>query len=319
MPLNSTSNTSPFQALLRGLTRNFKLKAFALGASIVLFFLVHSEEEARRMVIIDVVPLLPPPTAGKLLVSKLPDQIKVTMKGSRSRIKAVQREDFLPLQMDLRGSDSAFYYFDPASIEVPAGIEVIEVEPETVRLTWVNATNRTVAIKPRFNGQINRGYLLKQPVTVMPAEITLRGPEAGLRSIYEVYTAIIALDGLGAGKYERIVPLESLPPNVKCFQESVVKVQFEIVAEMAERIYRNLAVTVAGRGKAVFQPPRVSVTLRGPVTLLPQIDPELIKPSVDISRLAPSSAVRPQKVAVSRSCGSRGDSISPPEVLVKPR
>jgi YbbR domain-containing protein len=304
------------QFILKSLTNNLGLKSFALLTSILLFSLVHSEEEARRSVLVDVVALLPPARSGKLLVSDLPVQIKVTLKGRRSRIRAMQRDDFLPVQMDISDGTSRYYYFDPASIEVPTGIDVVQVEPTAVPLTWANATEKSVPVRARLTGAFAHGFELRHPAVLTPSEVALRGPESEMRSIYEAPASPVAVDGLGPGKYERLVPLEPLPRNVKCLREMVVRVQFEVVPVQAERVLYHLSVVALGQGKAWFRPSKVTVTVRGPAPVLSQIDLEKLAPVIDLSKLRANAAPQAQPVTLrGLPDGLAAVKIAPPEVL----
>src|SRR5689334_696413 len=86
----------------RFVTDNLGLKLTAIGLALMLFSLVHSDVDAQRSMYFDVEPLLPPPTAGKMLVSELPQQVKVTLRGSRSRLSTLTRDQLPPVHLDLR-------------------------------------------------------------------------------------------------------------------------------------------------------------------------------------------------------------------------
>jgi YbbR domain-containing protein len=306
--------------IVKSLSNNLGLKIFAFLTAILLFSLVHSEEEARRAVMVDVVALLPEPRSGKLLVSELPAQIKVTLKGGRSRIRAIQREDLLPVQMDLTDGATRYFYFDPASIDLPAGIDIVQVEPTTVSLRWAKAADKNVPVRARLTGALSTGLEIRPPPVSTPLEVTLRGPEDEMRTIHEVRSAAVATDGLGPGVYDRIVPLEALPGNVRCLQEMVVRIRFGIVPVMVERTLYQLSLATVGPGKAFLRPSRVAVTVRGPAAVLSQIDPKLVTPAVDISKVKANTAGQAQAVTVTGlPAGAEVSRIYPPEVWVKLR
>jgi YbbR domain-containing protein len=298
--------------LSRGWTGNLGLKSFSLLASIVLFSLVHSEEEAERTFSVDVVALLPPPDYGEMLVSERPDQVKVTLRGSRSQINALDRDNLGPIQMDVADAESRYFHFDDADIEVPAGVQIVRIEPPSVKLTWAVRGNKKVAVKARLTGTPQKGLAVKYPVQIIPAEAALSGPETVLKSISSVYTDLVSLDGLGQGKHERRVPLEPLPDYVSYEGGKTVVVQMEIVPEVGERKLTRLEIASVGNGEAVFRPRRVAVTLRGPRYLLNDIDPENIVPYVDVSGLSSGTGAQTRKVMV------RGLPESVEAVLVTP-
>jgi hypothetical protein len=82
------SRTASFIKLL---TQNGRLKLLSLALSVGLFSIVHSDQDAQRSLFVDVVTVLPPPSKGRMLISEIPDQVKVTLRGSRTRISAIDR------------------------------------------------------------------------------------------------------------------------------------------------------------------------------------------------------------------------------------
>lgn len=98
--------------LMRALTDHLGLKLVALVASVGLFVIVRGTEDAQISISVDVVALLPPPSTERMLVSEIPDEIRVTLRGSRSVLNAVRRDGMQPIQMDLRDASAHFYYWN---------------------------------------------------------------------------------------------------------------------------------------------------------------------------------------------------------------
>lgn len=306
--------------LFRGWTDNLGLKAFALAASIVLFSLVHSEEDAQRSMMLDVVAILPPPESDKILISDIPDQVKVTLRGSRSRINSLQRDELPTVQIDLTDSNSRYYYVDASTIKLPATITIVRIEPAVFPLKWTTKGSRKVPIKARLTGSPGAGLSVQKPVIVTPSEITIVGPKNEIKSISSVHTSLVVLDGLEPGKHERRVPLEPLPNYVTYLEDTGAKVEFEVTTEMAERTLVRLEIAAVGEGDVVCRPPRVAVTLRGPRYALQDIDPEQLVPFVEIDSLVSNTGARPLRVKVRGiPDGIEVVRISPADVLVRKR
>ena len=281
-----------------GWTSNLGLKLFSLLASIVLFSLVHSEEEAERSFLVDVVALLPLEDSGKMLVSERPDQVKVTLRGARSRINALDRDTLGPIQMDVSDEESRHFLFDDADIEVPAGVEIVRIEPASITLTWAEKGSKEVLVKARLTGAPQEKFSVKIPARIIPAKTALSGPADALESISSVYTDLISLDGLGQGKHVQRVPLEPLPDFVTYETGKTVVVQMEIIPDVGKRKLPRLEISALGGAEATFRPGRVTVTLRGPLYLLDEIDPETIVPYVDISGLTAGGRAQTHEVMV---------------------
>jgi len=279
-----------------GWTSNLGLKSFSLLASVVLFSLVHSEEAAERSFSVDVMALLPPPEHGEMLVSERPDQVKVTLRGAKSQINTLDRDTLGPIQMDVGHAKSRYFHFDEADIEVPAGVQIVRIDPPSVKLTWAKRGNKAVSVKARLTGSPQKGFSVKDPVGIVPEQAALSGPVTVLESISSVYTDVVSLDGLGQGKHERRIPLEPLPDYVTYETGKAVIVRMEIIPEVGERKLPRLEIAAVGGGEARFRPRRVAVTLRGPRYLLEDIEPEDIVPYVDISDLSANEGAQTRKV-----------------------
>lgn len=283
----------PFAGLV---TDNFGLKAASLGLAIVLFSLVHSDVDAQRSILVDVVALLPPPGAAKMLVSELPSQVKVTLRGSHSRISGLSRDDFPAVQMDLQDGEKSYFYFDPSSIEVGGNIQVVEVSPSTVPLTWATSAERRVPVEVSLSGALRSGLTVEKP-KVRPARVTLRGPDKTLDGIESVSTEDFSLDGLEAGRHTRKVPLQALPDYVSYVEDVAVEIELIIEPKVSERTLRRIDVAAVGAASVVLRPPRVAVTLKGPQDELAVLDPDSVVPYVEVDA-AQDSGTLPSEVKV---------------------
>jgi YbbR domain-containing protein len=310
----------PFAFVLAAFTKDLPLKLVALLLSIVLFSIVHADQDAQRTVQVDVVALVPEPGAKQMLVSELPHQVSVTLRGSRSRINELSRDDIPPIQMDLTEPGQQYYSFDSSAVEVTGNVQVIGITPASVPLSWALSAERKVPIRPRLRGELADGFSVREPVQLEPSSVTIRGPQSAVESIREVHTDTILLDGLGPGSHEPRVPLEPLPDKVVYEGEQTVQAHIIIEPETAEQSFRHLEIASVGGGEATMRPAHVSVTLRGVKVQLMALDPEQLVPYVELQ------AAQPATVTVSSEVQLRGVPeglqvvrISPRTVLVKPR
>lgn len=267
---------------VRVLTDNIGLKLTALALSMVLFYLVHSDIDAQRSIYVDVVALLPPPGSGKMLISELPAQVKVTLRGSRSKLSALSRDELSPLQIDLRDANSGHYYMDASLLDLGSNIQVVEMSPSMVPLTWANAAEKRVAVEVQLEGDLDRGYELAGDPEVEPSYVTLRGPEQALDRITLVSTEPVSLQRLDTGTHARRVPLEPLPEYISYVEDNAVEVRVQIAPATAEETFKRLEVAVLGGAKVALRPTHASVTLRGPKELLEELDPEALVPYVEL-------------------------------------
>ncbi len=304
--------------LWRGLTNNLSPKITALIAAIAAFYLVQGEQDAQRSVFVDVVALMPAPDAAMMLVSSMPDQVKVTLRGSRSRINSLSREDFEPVQMNLSDTSRRYYYFDPTAIEVPLGVSIVQIEPATVPLSWAQVAERQVPIRAHISGQPREGLQVKMPITIVPSRVTIHGPALEVQAISEVETDALMLDGLDVGQHNRRIPLERPPGHVTYLEEFEVQVRIDVTPEIAERSLARLEVAALGNGEFAVRPPVVDVLLRGPARVLAGLAPEHVVPYVDLQEMGAAAGNQAFKVEVRGLPESvAAVRVTPSEVLVR--
>lgn len=301
------------------LTANLAIKLLSLALSIALFSIVHSDQDAQRSVFIDVVALLPPEESEQMLLTEIPHEVKVTLRGSQARINALDHNDFRPFQMDLTDPSRRFYYFDPAAVDVGGNVQVVEIAPATLSLQWARRAQKKVAVKPRFDGALPDDLTLSDAVSVTPDSVIVRGPMDLVNDIEDVETDFISLTGLGVGSHEVRAPLAVLPQHVSYDGEASVRVDLEVREKHIERVLRRLPVAVLGAEEAQARPAVVAVTLRGPARRVSELNAEDVVPYVEIPPDAPPGAI-------SLEVGVRGDlaelelvAVAPQTVLVRRR
>jgi hypothetical protein len=286
----------PRSPVLRVFTDDWGLKLLALGMSVALFSLVHGDVDAQRSIYVDVVALLPPPDSGKMLISEVPAQVKVTLRGSRSKLSGLSRDDLSPLQVDLRSANTGAYYIDTSVLDVGSGIRVIDIIPSTLALTWAATAEKRASVQVRLEGTPHKG-LQVGTIEVTPAYVTLRGPEGVLQTLSTLSTEPVSITGLAAGQHKRRVPLQPLPQHVTVLEDSSVEAVVPIVPVIGERTLRRLEVATVGELVLSVRPEVVSMRLRGPEDVLDEIDPRAIVPYIDAA-LAPESGTRALDVQV---------------------
>lgn len=268
-------------------THNIGLKLASLVAALILFSLVRGAEDAQRSIFVDVIANLPLAESGKLLISEPPDQVRLTLKGSRSQINSLRPEDIPAVEIDLRDTDLRYYYFADDEFDVPAGITITQVAPTSIPLTWANRIERRVPAQVRLVGQPAEGLALAQPPRVDPEEVLVVGPDTEVDVMRTVRTEPLELSELGVGRHETRLALTRPPPHTRFATDNTVLVTLEIVPDLAERTFPGQPIELTGPGE--ISPARVTVTLRGAPGVLDLIDPARVKPTADVSALDPTS------------------------------
>lgn len=310
-----TGASSRKSAVRRALTENLGLKILALAAAIALFVIVRGTENAQISVAVDVVALLPPASTRKMLVTEIPDQVRITLRGSRSVLNAVRRGGLTPIQMDLRSGRGHFYYFEPDTFDLPAGASIVQIAPSAVPLRWVERAEGRVRVDAVVEGEVAGGNTLAS-TSVDPATVRVTGAAAEVARLQAARTAPVDIDGLAAGHHPRRVPLAPLPEHVSYVDTPQVVVTINVEEEIASRTLADLDVAVVGASEAAVRPAQVSVHVRGPRARVDALSPGRIVPFVDVSALEPARGAQPVAVQLRGVPEGVEASAEPAEVLV---
>lgn len=311
----TTSGSARKSLLRRALTENLGLKILALAASIGLFVIVHGTENAQISVAVDVVALLPPPTTEKMLVSDIPDEVRVTLRGSRSVLNAVRRGGLPPIQMDLRNASGHFYYFEQDAFDLPAGANIVQIAPSAVPLRWVDRADRRLRVQAVVEGEVEEGNVVVG-ASVDPGSVRVRGAAAEVNQLDAARTEPVDVSGMGPGHHERRVPLAPLPEHVTYLDTPQVVVTVNVQEEIAERTLADLDVAVVGASEAIVRPPQVNVSVRGPRARVDELSPRRIVPFVDVTGLEPTHGAQPVTVQLRGVPEGVSATPEPTEVLV---
>lgn len=303
--------------LWNALAQNFALKVLALMGAIGLFTVVHGSEAAQRSLFVPVVAELPDPSVGKVLVSDLPDRVKLTLSGSRSVLNSIESVDAVAI--NLSAADQ-YYYFEPEAFGLPAGIDV-KVVPSTLVLDWEDRIERTLTVRPQRVGELPEGLELTKEPRVSPRTVRVSGPRSVVQTMSEVMTDPVDVAVAGVGEHVRRVRISSLPPGVQMEDVRDVAVRFAVSARENERRIERLEVATLGHTAPVaVRPVHVNVVLGGSEAPVAALDEEHVVPVVNLEgfELTPGSSQAAKVEVRGLPAGVRVVRIEPPEVLVSP-
>lgn len=313
-----TRAASALSFVRKALTHNIGLKLMALVVAIVTFSAVRGSEDAQRSVFVDVVAILPAAESGRMLVSELPDQVRVTLEGSRSRINALRPEELRPVEIDLSDTEISHYYFTREEFQIPTGLTVVQLLPASVELSWADRMEVTLPIHALLTGDSPEGLEVHRTPVVRPESVTLIGPVDELEDLAHVTTLPVDISDLGEGRHDRDVPLHRPPPHARYVSDIPIRVSFEVSKNLVERELRGLEVTPLGGVPTSLRPERVEVVLRGSEADLEAIDPARIVPFVQLDGVDLAGGAVSLRVEV-RGVPESLDlvRVDPPELLVR--
>jgi len=279
---------------------NWNLKLLAFALALVLYSLFHGAQDAQRSVSIDLVMIMPPEAANRVLVSSIPPQVRLTLRGSRAALDDLRADDLGNLQLDIHSGAEKRVTLTPQMVHVPPSVTVEQFDPPAIDLVWEDQVVRDVPIQVSVVGTPAPGFVVKGVPVADPPTVRVRGPKSEVLVLQHVRSDPFDVTGLSEGSYARHLAIDRTPGqvNVDSATQSVL-ITTEITREVVERPFVKLAVAVVGVPKGKTQPQEVDVRLLCPPEILRALRPEQVVPKTTVKSTAPSgSESLPVEVAV---------------------
>jgi YbbR domain-containing protein len=209
----------------RGIFDNLGLKLASLGLAFALWIVVAGEQRDERTVN---APLALAQLPNNMTLLNVPgDFVTVQLRGPKSLISGLSPNE-VDVNLDLstlkEGENLVAVKTD--QIDVPRGVEVVQVSPRLVRLVLESVTERTVRVAARVEGNPASGYYLKRALT-HPDRVRLVGPRSEVNRLDKVYTSTISIEGR-SHDFGSMVPLEPIGKLIKVEGPTLVQISVEI-------------------------------------------------------------------------------------------
>jgi YbbR domain-containing protein len=265
--------------------RHLGLKLLSLGLAVLLWMAVAGEEIVERGLR---VPLeLQQLPANVELSGDVPSAVDVRVRGASDALSRVGAGDVVAV-LDLRAARPGRRLFPltPDQVRVPVGVEIVQVTPSAVAMTFEASATRMVPVQPSVDGRPAPGFVVGT-LTADPATVEVVGPESVVKRATEVLTEPVLIAG-ARDRVKETVTIGVLDPalRLKSAKTAVVTVQMETAP--AERVLHNRPVhlrNVGGTLIAQAEPATVNVTLRGSRDGLARIAADEVSAYVDVAGL----------------------------------
>lgn len=301
--------------LRAALTENVGSKLLALALSLGLYAFIHGAENAQRTFTVSIVALVPPAGGPRQLMTKVPTEVAVTLRGSRTQLDNIRGDELGTVQIDLQSAISERVEIRADMINVPAGLKIEQIYPSSIDLTWEDIVERRLPVQVSRTGEAAQGFSVRGTPIVEPAEVTVRGPRSQVETMTFARADAFDVNGLTEGTYKRPLGLDR-PPEYCSFDRRSVMATLEIVQRLVTKEFSGLRVEVVGMPKAVTVPSTVTLKVEGPTEEVEGIVQESILARVepkDLDTSQPGSAMLDVLIEVPRVKFS----LMPRQVLVK--
>lgn len=263
-------------------TENLGLKASAIGIAILMFSLVHGAEDMERNVYIDVVVRPPPDAKDMILVTEMPDRVRVRVKGSRARLNSLRQEVLPAVDVELKSREETRFYFEKEMFDLPAGVSVMQVVPPSLVFKWVPRAVRAVPVEVFLEGKLAPGLEWAGEPEVFPESVEVDGPRDVVNSIRTVRSMRFEISELEEGVVQREVQLVSAPANTSFDTQSVL-VTLRVQAKVKVRVLSPLRVDAEGVVPRALRPRAVAARIRGPEALVDALNPASVLAIVSLN------------------------------------
>jgi YbbR domain-containing protein len=152
-------------------------------------------------------------------------EVRLRLSGSRSDLDRIDASH-LGARIDLANAvpGEQTFLITTENINLPRGIDLIEVIPASVDLTLAELSEKQLAITPQLVGKLRNGLTI-QSVTVEPPTVKALVP-AGRSQEKSVMTTPVYLDGLSGGGliYCKIIAPPGVQPAEKRWPDVAVRI-----------------------------------------------------------------------------------------------
>jgi YbbR domain-containing protein len=161
------------------------------------------------------------------LASDAPNVADVRVRGSSGALSRLAAGDLVAV-LDLRQAKPGqrLFHLAGADVRVPFGIEVVQVTPSSLAITFEPSATRAVTISPTVEGQPAEGYEV-QSITADPPVVVVAGPATAVRATREAITEPVSVAN-ASGPVTEVVNVGVADPAVRLSSAQSVRVTVHI-------------------------------------------------------------------------------------------
>jgi YbbR domain-containing protein len=282
--------------------RQLGLQLLSLGLGLSLWMVVSGEETVERGLRVPLEFQQFP--AGLELQGEPPSSVDVRVRGSSGTLARVSPGDIVAV-LDLRGAREGgrLFHLTSDQVRAPFGVEVVQITPATIVMTFEPSKTRLVKIRPKIEGRPAPGYLIGK-VTVEPDSVEVVGSASAVNRASEALTEPVSVVD-ASESVSGTVTVGLIDPTLRLKSTRAARVTVEIVPAPLERTLRDLPVHLrhlAAGLSAEAVPSVVSVSLRGSREALNRVAAD-VTAYIDLAGLGAGQYPLPVRADASRDGG----------------
>lgn len=267
----------------RAFVENAALKFVALVLALTVFVLVHSDENE---VYHPWVSVTYSQERDRVMISKRVDQVQISVRGTRRRIKRLQKQRLENIHVDASRLSNGDLVLEPSMFNLPEGVDLISVNPPSIRLEFDERAEKMLTVQIDTVGLPARGFKIGSAVS-SPSQVRVSGAKQALAGVQSIDSEPVNLTG-------RTKPFEGevslLAKDWEVLDAPTVNVSVQIIEELEARDLEAKTVGLRGaQGLDVdlsgfaLQPAIAQVTMYGAVHALEAIDADKVQVFVEMT------------------------------------
>ncbi len=272
--------------LAAAFTENLTLKLASLAFSIGMFVYLHGQEDQQlRTVPVGVVLRMPVGAQKRELMTQMPANLHLTLRGSARAIDQFTRGGIAPVELDLTDGQKDAISFSAADFSLPPGLEVTTIDPPMVELDWQDIVTRQLPIQASITGTPAEGFQVKGEPHVEPTEISITGPRSQVEVLQFARLAAFDVSGLSEGRYPRRIAIDAPPPRAAYVGPQAATVTVTVARRVTEVRFAKRPVEIIGVTGGFTSPRFVDVTVIGAPEVVRALRADQVVPRADVSAL----------------------------------
>jgi YbbR domain-containing protein len=265
--------------------RHLGLKVVALALASLLWLTVAGEHIVERIIR---VPLEFRNIPSQLeVVGDPPGNVDVRLRGSSALLSRLEPGDVVAV-LDLASArpGSRLFHVPNDAVRSPYGVQVAQVLPGTLAISFEKSARRVVPIVAPIEGEPAPGYIVG-PVTAEPATVEVVGPESRLKKLDQATTEPVGVGGTRANVRD-VVAVGVTDSAVRLVRPQDVTVIVSILPAPVERELTGVPVRARHLGHGLhhkISPEVIAVAIRGRRDDLSGVRAESVDAFVDLDGL----------------------------------
>jgi YbbR domain-containing protein len=213
--------------------RNLALKLVSVVLAALLWLIVSGEQTVERVLRI---PLEFTNIPSELeLVGEPPTVVDVRVRGSSGALGRLSSGDLAAVldvrtpQLDDPRAGQRLYHLTGADVRAPFGLEVMQISPASIALSFEPSATRSVPVMPIVEGSPAQGFTVGTIVSD-PTTVVVVGPASALKVLSGAVTEAISVEGATETVTESVT-VGLADPVVRLLEPQTARVTVSIVPE----------------------------------------------------------------------------------------